>query len=370
MLKLIPPDGKKYKCYYIRGTIAKGRRIFESTGTAKRREAELIFEKKQKDWLNGKLDLHVKTFADACVDYIEDINPGQSQREAVIGADNTDGSLRPCLLTYLGRVEDCREIDQDMVREVIRKHFKTNRHGKPYSPGTIVRQLIQPLTAVLNHAAPKYCDKPEFKREKYNDARERYGTDQECAAILKASAPHAAPIFLFAMYIGDRIGESVDLQIEDVFLDKSWAVLRDTKDCGKSRGIALHDQIVEVLRKVIGERKTGPVFLTDDGQQYKTYPKKAWVQACERAGVADFRLHDLRHTFGTNADIAGMTQRQREKQMGHANGSVNGRYVHVPDEELVKAINRIPWRDYEYHTDYREWARSGYGKADKVRPTA
>ena len=109
MLKLIPPDGKKYKCYYIRGTIAKGRRIFESTGTAKRREAELIFEKKQKDWLNGKLDLHVKSFADAWVDYIEDINPGQSQREAVIGADNKDGSLRPCLLTYFGRVEDCRE---------------------------------------------------------------------------------------------------------------------------------------------------------------------------------------------------------------------------------------------------------------------
>jgi integrase/recombinase XerD len=370
MLKLIPPDGKKYKCYYIRGTIAKGRRIFESTGFTKFSQAKQVLDKYEKDRLNGKLDLKIASFADMAVKYIEDVNPGQSQRDAIIGVDNKDGSLRPCLLTYFGHIEDCREIDQDMVNEVKRKHFKTNHHGKPHSPGTVVRQLIQPLTAVLNYAAPKYCDKPEFKREKYNDERERYGTDEECAAILKTSAPHAAPIFLFAMYIGDRIGESVDLQIVDVFLDRNWAVLRDTKDGGKSRGIALHDQIVDVLRKVIGDRKTGPVFLTDDGMPYKTYPKKAWVKACLRAGVRDFRLHDLRHTFGTNADIGGMTQRQREKQMGHANGSMNGRYVHVPDEELIKAINRIPWRDYEYHTDYRTWARARFGKADEVRPPA
>jgi integrase len=61
----------------------------------------------------------------------------------------------------------------------------------------------------------------------------------------------------------------------------------------------LHRQVVEVLRHVIGDRKTGAVFLTDDGLPYKTYPKKAWKGACERAGVKDFRIHDLRHTFGT-----------------------------------------------------------------------
>jgi integrase len=164
------------------------------------------------------------------------------------------------------------------------------------------------------------------------------------------------------MYIGDRIGESVKLQIEDVFLDKSWAVLRDTKN-GSSRGIALHQQIVELLREIIGDRTTGPVFLTDDGKPYLTYPKKAWTQACRRAGVEDFRLHDLRHTFGTISGMAGVTTRQQEAQMGHLNGTMNGRYVHVPDQSLIDAINRIPYRDYDYHTNYREWARAGFGNA-------
>jgi integrase len=365
-LKLIPPGwrgGKEYKHFYIRGTISKGRRIFESTGTAKFREAKLILDKYEKERLNGKLGLKVKSFADAAVDYVEDCKITGTQRDAIIGANNRDGSLRPSLLTYFGDIEDCREIDQDLIRDVIKKHFKKNRHGKPYKPGTIVRQLIAPLTAVLNYASKGgYCDEAEIARPKYNDKRERHGTYEELAAILKASAPHVAPIWLFALYIGDRIGESVKLQIEDVQLDKSWAVLRDTKN-GTSRGIALHAQIVELLRKVIGDRKSGAVFLTDDGKPYITYPKKAWTEARRRSGVKDFRLHDLRHTFGTYSGMAGVTTRQQEKQMGHLNGSMNARYVHVPDDDLITAINRLPWVEFEYHTDYREWARSGFGKA-------
>jgi integrase len=265
-------------------------------------------------------------------------------------------------LTDFADVDDVRQIDQARVNTVIRARFQVTKHGRPYQPGSIMRGLIMPLTAILNHAALEgYCDPPHFLRPRCNDKRERYGSDAECAAILKASAPHAAPIFLFAMYIGDRIGESLDLQIEDTFLDRSWAILRDTKN-GTNRGIALHAQIVDVLRGVIGARSSGHVFLTDEGLPYKTYPKKAWRQACERAGIENFRVHDLRHTFGTNADLAGMTQRQREKQMGHLNGSRNARYVHVPDQALIDALNKIPWRDYHYETDYRTWARKGYGR--------
>jgi integrase len=248
--------------------------------------------------------------------------------------------VRPCLVSDCAGIDDLREIDQEMVDRLIKQRFKINKHGRPYKPGTIVRELIQPLTAVLNHAAARdYCNEPAFERPTYNDKRDRCGTDEECAAILKASAPHAAPIFLFDMYIGDRIGETIDLVIEDVFLDKAWAVLRDTKN-GTNRGITLHQQIVELLRTVIGDRKTGAVFLTDDGLPYKTYPKTAWNEAYRRAGVVNFRLHDLRHTFGTNADEADMTQRQREVQMGHCNGSVNARYVNVPDANLIAAINK------------------------------
>ncbi len=53
-------------------------------------------------------------------------------------------------------------------------------------------------------------------------------------------------------------------------------MLRDTKN-DTHRGIALHAQIVELLRAIIGDRKTGHVFLTDEGLPYETTPKTGMV---------------------------------------------------------------------------------------------
>ena len=152
--------------------------------------------------------------------------------------------------------------------------FQVTKHSRPYKPGSVMRALIVPLTAVLNHAATQgYCDPPHFLRPRYNDRRVRYGTTDECSRLLAASAPHAAAFWLFAMFIGDRISESLNLQIDDVHQESSWAVFRDTKN-GTHRGVALHAQIVELLRVIIGERHAGHVFLTDEGLPHETTPKK------------------------------------------------------------------------------------------------
>jgi integrase len=147
----------------------------------------------------------------------------------------------------------------------------------------------------------------------------------------------------------------------------SWAVFRDTKMDGEPRGIALHVQIVEVLRGLIGDRTTGHVFLTDEGLPYQTTPKKAWYGACERAGIENLHIHDLRHTFATNLLVAGVDVRFAEKQMGHAGkNAMNSRYAHVPDPELIAAINRLRPIAFEI-PDYRTWARSGYGRIEPLQ---
>jgi integrase len=365
MLKLFPPKGNR-KTYYVRGTDpVTHRRIDQTTNTANYAEAKQVRDKLNKDLLNGILGRKISSFAEMAVEYIESRKPGISQTEAIIGRERTDGSISPCLVTDFADVDDCRKIVQARVNAVIKARFEVNKHGQSYKPGTIVRELIQPLTCVLNYAHKEgYCDSPHFIRPRYNDERLRYGTADECRRLLAASAPHVVPIWLFAMFIGDRIGESLELQVEDVNLDWLWAVLRDTKN-GKHRGIALHAQIVELLRVIIGNRTSGHVFLTDDGRPYATVPKTAWNRACKRAGIEDFHIHDLRHTFGTNALVAGVPRRMQEQQMGHAAEGMYGRYAHVPDRELIEAINRLPRIPFEI-PDYRSWAQSGYGRAASV----
>ena len=361
MLKLIPPKGRR-KTYFVRGTDpVTHRRIDQTTKTADHKIAKQVRDKLEKDLLNGLLSRKVASFADMAAEYIEGRNPGISQTEAIIGRERADGSISPSLVTDFADVDDCRKIDQAWVNAIIKARFQVTKHGPPYKPGTIVRELIQPLTCVLNHAQTQgFCDVPGFLRPRYNDRRVRYGTADECARLLAASAPHAASIWLFAMFIGDRISESLKLQIEDVNLSGTWAVFRDTKN-DTHRGIALHAQIVELLRGIIGERRTGHVFLTDEGLPYETTPKKAWYAACERAAIKNLHIHDLRHTFATNALVAGVPFEMVEKQMGHRSDSMHARYAHVPDLPLIEAINRLPRIEFE-NPDYRTWARSGFGR--------
>jgi integrase len=129
---------------------------------------------------------------------------------------------------------------------------------------------------------------------------------------------HVQPLWLFLILTGCREGEALDLQIRDVQLDSNWCVFRDTKDEGISRGEAIHDQLIAVLRSVIGDRIEGSVFLTDDGVPYKTVPKTAWRGARHRAGIKDLHIHDLRHTFATYALVAVVPSRMIKGQMGHA----------------------------------------------------
>jgi integrase len=68
---------------------------------------------------------------------------------------------------------------------------------------------------------------------------------------------------------GARPGELIHLLIEDLDLDGGWMHIRDKPDVGwrvktrRERSIPLVAELVEVLRKVIGPRAAGPVFLRE-----------------------------------------------------------------------------------------------------------
>jgi integrase len=47
--------------------------------------------------------------------------------------------------------------------------------------------------------------------------------------------------------------------------------------------------------------------------------KKAWHTAFLRAGIADFRFHDLRHTFASNFAMNGGNVHALAKILGHSN---------------------------------------------------
>ena len=63
-------------------------------------------------------------------------------------------------------------------------------------------------------------------------------------------------------------------------------------------------------------------------------------------GLNDVRLHDLRHSFATEAVRRGIPLPVVSKLMGHSNIAMTMRYAHVCDIEAEKTAQRIAQHIY------------------------
>jgi len=60
-----------------------------------------------------------------------------------------------------------------------------------------------------------------------------------------------------------------------------------------------------------------------------------------RAGIEDFRFHDLRHTFGSHLVMQGVDLRTALQVMDHKDIRMTMRYSHLSPEYVQKAIERL-----------------------------
>jgi len=76
---------------------------------------------------------------------------------------------------------------------------------------------------------------------------------------------------------------------------------------------------------------------------YLGFPK-AWLRLAERAGLDGVTPHTLRHSFASVANDLGFTEPTIAAMLGHASGTVTGRYIHNLDSALTAAADRVARR--------------------------
>jgi integrase len=321
-LKCIKRHGSPF--WYIRGTVL-GVTVDESTQVTQRRQAETIRAKRESAIIDREVNgaKATATFLEAAVSYME--NGGERR---FLGK----------LIDHFGAVPLVR-IGQAEVESAARKLYPT------MNPATINRQVFTPISAVMSHAAKrKLADKPTFERPSQPRGRVRWITYGEADALIKACAPHLAPLVTFMLYTGCRVGEALALQWRDIDLPNRRAAFLETKN-GERRGVPLHARAIAALDAL--KSRDGHAFRRQDGQPYTPKGegggqiKTGFNAACRRAGIKDFRPHDCRHTWATwhyaaNRDIAALM-----RLGGWKSTAMVLRYAHVNVDDLAGTVSKL-----------------------------
>jgi integrase len=174
---------------------------------------------------------------------------------------------------------------------------------------------------------------------KENNHRLRFLTDDEVDTLLRACTSHLRPIVEVALLSGMRRGELLSLKWEQI--RNGFIYLTETKS-GKARQIPINDRLSEVLKEARRKNhlKSEYVFCNSQGRRFHEV-KRSFTSACRRAGIEEFRFHDLRHTFASRLVMKGASLRAVQELLGHASLAMTMRYAHLSQEHLRDSVNLL-----------------------------
>ena len=138
---------------------------------------------------------------------------------------------------------------------------------------------------------------------------------------------------------GCRRGEGLGLTWPEADLDQRQLRLANTKEGHSLRPMG--QAAADLLASLPKHDTSNAVFAVGaDGKPYAGL-QRAWERIAKRAGFTDFTLHTLRHSFATAANMLGCSEPTIAAMLGHSRGTVTSRYVHVVDDTLLAAADRV-----------------------------
>jgi len=324
--------------------VVHGRQERKTTGTENKRRAEVIYGKTLADIEEGRFFDKPKNIkmVEVIEKYMTEISPFKQ------GSHERNKQIVEHFKIFLG------DVLLGDVRPALLSRYKSERlltitkRGGPVSPDT-VRKELSLLRQIFNVAIDEWeiCrDNPVRKIIKsltQEEKRVRYVLPEEAEKLRFTIPAWLKPLVITACQTGLRRGDLLNLTIRQVNFASNRIIIERTKN-GDPVGIMITSIVREMLLNLIRERTVvSPyVFCDDQGKAYSPYKvSMAFRRACERAGVKNLRLHDLRHDFATLMLSKTRNLIDVQHSLGHRDPRMSLRYAHLLPDDLKGAFEAI-----------------------------
>ena len=184
---------------------------------------------------------------------------------------------------------------------------------------------------VVNYNPVKYTKK--FKEI----SRDRALNSSEIKALLQACSDSRNQelyyIVMIALYTGMRYSNIVNMKKSNIKGNVYQLDGNETKS-GKGQLIYLHQDLMNELNKHMQAYNRDNIFITKR-------VKRSFKTACNKAGIENFRFHDLRWTFATFLLYNNTNIKTIQNILGHSSIMMTERYLANDSKKELDAINKL-----------------------------
>jgi integrase len=325
-MSLYKRKGSPY--WWIRFT-HKGRRIQQSSGTCDRSKAHQFHDRlKSQLWEEERLQKKPSRIWDeAVVRWLRETSHKATRLDDVAKLRWLDQFLR-------GKALD--QISRDLLSSIAESKERESTQATANRYMALVR-------AMLRRAANdwEWIDRvPKVRMFKEAKRRVRWLTPEQAETLLSHLPVHQADIVRFALATGLRQGNVTRLEWSQIDMQRRVAWIHaDQAKSRKAIFVPLNEAATAVIRRQIG--KHDERVFTYRGNPVGQVNTAAWRRALSKAGIENFRWHDLRHTWASWHVQAGTPVNELQELGGWESVEMVRRYAHLASGNLANAAARI-----------------------------